>query len=189
MRFAGILPFTRSLLQQVIQPGDTAIDATMGNGLDTLFLASQVGATGTVLAYDIQEEALLQTRERLQQDGCLSQAQLLLKGHQMMHEELDQLTSPVAAAMFNLGYRPGGDKNIVTQPSTTIEALHSLTRLVRKEGIITLVIYSGHEQGKVEKEALLQEITSWNPYQFQVLQYQFINQRNDPPFLIAIQKK
>jgi tRNA1(Val) A37 N6-methylase TrmN6 len=189
MKLAGILPFTRFLLQQVIQKGDTVVDATMGNGLDTLFLASQVGPSGTVLAYDIQEEALTRTRERLQQEGCVEQVCLYQKGHQTVQEELQHLSSPIAAAMFNLGYRPGGDKEIATHPTTTINALHSLRQFLKKDGLITLVIYSGHDQGKVEKDILLQEITTWDQDQYQVLHYQFINQKNDPPFLIAIQKK
>jgi predicted methyltransferase len=189
MKIEGILPFTRSLIQQVVQPGDTVIDCTMGNGLDTLFLASQIGPAGTVLAYDIQQEALIKTKERLQHEGCLSQARLYLKGHQTVQEELDKLSSPIAAAMFNLGYRPQGDKKIVTKSSTTIAALHSIRGTLKKEGIITLIIYPGHEQGKMERDAILQEVQTWDQALFQILQYQFINQRNDPPFLIAIQKK
>jgi predicted methyltransferase len=189
MKLAAILPFTRSILEQVIQEGDTVVDATMGNGLDTLFLASRVGPTGTVFAYDVQEEALIRTRRRLEQEGCLEQARLLLKGHETIAEELDQLTSPISAAMFNLGYRPGGDKEIVTEPTTTIQALHALRRSLKRNGIITLVIYSGHDEGKVEKDAILQEIRSWDQNDYQILQYQFINQKNDPPFLVAIQKK
>jgi predicted methyltransferase len=189
MKLAAILPFTRSILEQVIQEGDTVVDATMGNGLDTLFLASRVGPTGTVLAYDVQEEAIIRTRQRLEQEGCLEQARLLLKGHQTIAEELEQLTSSISAAMFNLGYRPGGDKEIVTEPATTIQALHALRRSLKRNGIITLVIYSGHDEGKVEKDAILQEIRSWDQNDYQILQYQFINQNNDPPFLVAIQKK
>jgi cyclopropane fatty-acyl-phospholipid synthase-like methyltransferase len=186
---AGILPFTRSILEQVIQEGDTVVDATMGNGLDTLFLASRVGPTGAVLAYDVQEEAVTKTRQRLEEEGYLGQARLLLKGHETVAEELEQLDSPITAAMFNLGYRPGGDKDIVTEPTTTIQALYALRQSLKKNGVITLVIYPGHDEGKIEKEALLQEISSWDQNDYQILQYQFINQKNDPPFLVAILKK
>jgi predicted methyltransferase len=186
---AGILPFTRSILEQVIQEGDTVVDATMGNGIDTLFLATRVGPTGTVLAYDVQEAALAKTRQRLEQEGCLGQTRLFLKGHETVAEELEQLNAPITAAMFNLGYRPGGDKDIVTQPATTIQALHALRQSLKKSGIITLVIYPGHDEGQLEKEALLHEISSWDQKDYHILQYQFINQKNDPPFLVAIQKK
>jgi len=189
MTLKPILPFTRSLLEQVIQQGDIVVDATMGNGIDTCFLAKLVGPTGQVLAYDIQEEALLKTRTRLEQEGCLQQVKLFHKGHQLVEEELYSLSSPIAGATFNLGYLPGGDKNIVTVPETTIEALRILARYLRKNGLITVVIYPGHEEGKIERDIVLEEVSSWSQEEFQILRYQFINQKNNPPFLIAIQKK
>jgi tRNA A58 N-methylase Trm61 len=189
MKLEGILPFTRSLLTQVVQEGDIVVDATMGNGIDTLFLAKLVGHSGTVLAYDIQQEALDQTRNRLEQEGLSSHVRLFLKGHQTAHEELQSLSSPISAAMFNLGYRPGGDKSIVTVPDFTIQAIHHLAQYLKKDGLITLVVYPGHDEGKNEKNALLEEVKTWDQETYQVLQYGYINQRNSPPFLIAIQKK
>lgn len=189
MALAGILPFTRSLIESVVQPGDTVVDATMGNGHDTLFLAQLVGELGKVLAYDIQEEALKHTAQRLQEANCKKQVHLLLKGHQHIGDDLNELSSPISAAMFNLGYLPGGDKEIVTIPETTIQALYGIRQHLKAGGLITLVVYSGHEQGKHEKKVLLQEVSSWNQKEYQVLKYQFINQRNHPPFLIAIHKR
>lgn len=188
MRLEGVLSFAHSMLQLLIQSGDTVIDATMGNGFDSLFLASQVGPTGTVLAYDIQEEAIKETRELLQKENCLNQTHLYLKGHQTVQQELSQISSPIAAAMFNLGYRPMGDKDVVTKPATTIKALHSIVGALRQDGMITLVMYPGHEHGRVEGNAIVEEIKTWDQSHFQILQYQFINQKNSPPFLIAIQK-
>lgn len=189
MSLLGILPYTRSILEAVIKPGDTVMDATMGNGLDSLFLAKLVGSTGKVFAYDIQKEALLKTKQRLLEAGCLEQVELLLKGHQHVTDELATLEAPIAAAMFNLGYRPGGDTSIVTKPDTTIEAVRAIASSLKKGGLITLVIYSGHEEGQLEKDQLLAELTSWNQREFDVLQYRFINQINNPPFLVAIQKR
>lgn len=189
MALDGILPFTRSLIQQVVQEGDTVVDATMGNGRDTLFLAQLVGPLGRVLAYDIQEEALRNTYERLQEANCLEQVQLFLRGHEHLGEDLQSIATPISAAMFNLGYLPGGNKEIVTKPETTIQALHGLRAHLKVGGIMTLVVYSGHEQGKLEKEKLLEEVSSWDQKEYDVLQYRFINQQNDPPFLIAIQRK
>lgn len=189
MALASILPFTRTLIQSVVKTGDTVVDATMGNGRDTLFLAQLVGDEGTVLAYDIQEEALRNTAQRLQEANCSEQVRLFLKGHEHIGGDLQQITTPVSAAMFNLGYLPGGNKEIVTRPETTIQALHGLQHHLKVGGLITLVIYSGHEQGKHEKEMLLEEVSSWDQKVYDVLQYRFINQQNDPPFLVAIHKK
>lgn len=188
MVLKGILPFTRSIIEQVVRPGDTVVDATMGNGRDTLFLARLVGERGQVLAYDIQKEAVLKTTARLQGENCDQQVRLLHKGHETLEEELTLLQAPVSAAMFNLGYLPGGNKAIVTQPETTIQALHGLRPYLKKGGVITLVIYTGHDQGKKECTHLTRELATWDQQAFHVLKYQFINQKNDPPFLIAIQK-
>jgi ubiquinone/menaquinone biosynthesis C-methylase UbiE len=56
-------------VEAVLKPGDITIDATVGNGHDTLFLATRVGATGKVYGFDIQQEALDSAYQRLQQAG------------------------------------------------------------------------------------------------------------------------
>lgn len=185
----GILPFTRSLIKNVVQPGDIVVDATMGNGLDTLFLAQLVGVQGTVLAYDVQETALIKTTARLETQQALTQVRLLHKGHEQVAEELSQLDTPIAAAMFNLGYLPGSDKSVVTKPNTTLTALTHLSTALKPGGIITLVIYSGHEEGMIEKNILLENLITWDQKSYNILQYAFINQDNHPPFLIAIEKR
>lgn len=188
-KIKGVLSFTHDLIEQVIGEGDTVFDCTMGNGHDTLFLAKHVGAAGQVFAYDVQPAALQTTKTRLEQAGCLDQVHLLLKGHETLQDELSRLSVPVAAAMFNLGYLPGSDKTVVTRASSTLKALHQLRKHLRTHGLITLVVYSGHSEGKRERDALLDELSTWDQRQYQILKYEFINQRNDPPFLLAIQKK
>ncbi|WP_202078296.1 tRNA (mnm(5)s(2)U34)-methyltransferase [Caldalkalibacillus salinus] len=184
-----VLPYTHHIIQDVVNEGDLVVDATMGNGHDTLFLAQLVGKTGKVLSYDVQPQALAKTKERLIQAQQVDQVQLCLKGHETIHEELSKLNRPLSAAMFNLGYLPGSDKTVVTQPETTIQALYHLREYLKPGGIIAMVVYHGHEQGKAEKNLLLEEVMSWEQKSYDVLQYQFINQKNDPPFLLAIQKK
>jgi hypothetical protein len=186
---SGILPFTRCLIHSAVSKGDMVVDATMGNGIDTLFLAQLVGSSGCVLAYDIQEEALAQTRKRLAQTGNFPQVKLFQKGHQHVNEALSQINQPLAAAMFNLGYLPGGDKSITTLPQSTLSALNCLSSSLKVGGLITLVIYTGHVNGKLEEETLLSELSGWDQSRFDVLTYKFINQQNNPPFLLAIQKK
>ena len=67
MQLQGILPFAHSLLSGCLKTGDIAVDGTMGNGNDTLFLAQLVGETGKVYAFDIQAAALLATERRLRE--------------------------------------------------------------------------------------------------------------------------
>lgn len=188
MPLADILPFTRSLIEKVVQPGDVAVDATMGNGHDTLFLAKLVGPTGTVLAYDIQASALETTKNRLEREGVLNRVRLYKKGHETVGEELSQLARPISAAMFNLGYLPGSDKTVVTKPATTLAALEAIAPFLKRDGIITVVIYTGHAGGEEEAEAILTRLSRWDHKHFHVLQYRFLNRPNHPPFLVAIQK-
>ena len=94
----------------------------------------------------------------------------------------------IDAAIFNLGYLPKGDKSVVTKPQTTIAAIEDIFQILSKEGIIILVIYHGHPEGKIEKDALFDYLTQIDQEQAHVLQYQFINQQNNPPFICAIEK-
>lgn len=94
----------------------------------------------------------------------------------------------VAAVMFNLGYLPGGDHALTTQSETTLPALEAALKLIRHGGIVSIMVYTGHAGGKEEAEHVLSWVRGLPQRYFQVLQYGFINQVNDPPFLIAIVK-
>jgi hypothetical protein len=131
-----------------LSPGDSAIDATMGNGHDTLFLAKQVGFAGRVWSFDIQPEALVETRRLLDESGEMPWVNLVLKGH----ESMDQIIPAAAhrrikAIMFNLGYRPGGDHTLITESVTTRQALLVAAQLLSPQGIISVVYYPGHDDG------------------------------------------
>lgn len=178
-----ILPFAKQLLEQVIKPGETVIDATAGNGHDTLFLAECVGKSGQVLSFDIQEDAIKRTQAKLTEAG-IQHVSLIQDGHQNVLQYCD---TPISAAIFNLGYLPGSDKTITTHGKTTWQAvIHILTQL-KKKGLIVLVIYHGHETGKIERDYLQQRLTGLDPKTTQVLQYRYIN-RPTSPFIIAIEK-
>ncbi len=104
------------------------------------------------------------------------------------YRSIDTHKGHIDAAIFNLGYLPKGDKSIVTKPDTTIQAINSLLSLMSIEGIIVLVIYHGHSEGQIEKHALLDYLSTLDQKHAQVLQYQFLNQRNHAPFICAIEK-
>ncbi|WP_235597825.1 methyltransferase domain-containing protein, partial [Geobacillus stearothermophilus] len=69
MAIMNILPFARFLLDQAVNEGDIAVDATVGNGHDTVFLAELVGERGHVFGFDIQAEAIATARARLAEHG------------------------------------------------------------------------------------------------------------------------
>lgn len=186
----GILPFARKLLKDAVSNGDTVIDATAGNGHDTLFLAQLVGASGRVYSFDIQETAIANTKARLCEHNCLTQATLFQIGHENVKSLLSAADhGNISGCIFNLGYLPGGDKEIVTKAETTLNAISDILPLLKKEAIIVLVIYQGHDEGKKEKDHLLKFVTTIDQTKAHVLTYHFINQKNNPPFIIAIEKR
>ncbi|MBV9673911.1 MAG: class I SAM-dependent methyltransferase [Verrucomicrobia bacterium] len=138
-----------SWLREALFEGAFAVDATVGNGFDSLFLAHQVGKTGTVLGFDVQKRALGDAREMLKFAGTIDRARFIHDSHSHLENyiEPDQL---VHGAMFNLGYLPRGDRRIITRPETTILALQAVLRHLTPGGRITVLAYRGHEGGTFE---------------------------------------
>ncbi|MBC1638610.1 methyltransferase domain-containing protein [Listeria welshimeri] len=186
MNLRGVLPFAHDTLRKVVRPGDYVIDATCGNGHDTLLLADLVGVNGHVLGFDIQQQAINATKTRLENAGFTPQVELVCASHAFIPK---YATKPVRAAIFNLGYLPGGDKEITTTADSTLESLGHLMRLLEVGGVIILVIYHGHPAGKLEKDAVVTFCEAIPQQNFHVLSYNFINQKNDAPFVIVIEKR
>ena len=174
------LEMAHDFLTQVITKDDVVVDATMGNGYDTLFLAK---LAKQVYAFDIQEQALEKTSQRLQ-ESSLTNVELLLQGH----ETVDQFVTEVKAAIFNLGYLPSADKSIITKPHTTIEALEKLCQMLVKGGRIAIMIYYGHEGGDIERDAVMDYVSQLPQQEYTATIYRTLNQINNPPFLVMIEK-
>lgn len=174
------LEMAHDFLAQVITQEDIVVDATMGNGHDTLFLAK---LAKQVYAFDIQEQALEKTSQRLQEAG-LTNAELILQGH----ETVDQFVREVKAAIFNLGYLPSADKSIITQPQTTLDALDKLCHMLVKGGRIAIMIYYGHEGGDIERDAVMDFVSHLPQQEYTAAIYRTLNQINNPPFLVMIEK-
>ncbi|MBY6035113.1 class I SAM-dependent methyltransferase [Fictibacillus nanhaiensis] len=190
MKIEGVLPFARTLLRSFCEPGDIVIDATCGNGNDTLFLSKIVGANGHVYAFDIQKQAIERSKQRLTDHQSYPNVTFIHASHDKMLELIPDFSEgKVAAAIFNLGYLPGSDKSITTTGTSTVNAIEQLFQLLKVEGIIVLVIYHGHEEGKREKEIVMNYVSNLDQKRAHVLKYDFINQKNDPPFIVAIEKR
>lgn len=181
------LTFSHTLLSNTINQGDIVIDATVGNGKDTVLLAKLVGSLGKVYGFDVQKQAIQTTKEKLLLTGLLPQVELLHQGHETVGAVLDEQTV-ISGAVFNLGYLPKSDKTIITRSNTTIEAMSAILPKLRVGALMILVVYYGHEGGQEEKDAVLDFVTKLPQKEYAVLRYGFINQKNHPPFVLAIER-
>lgn len=183
----GILNVAHDLLKDSIEKEETAIDATCGNGNDTLFLSKVTGEDGHVLAFDIQDQAIKNTKQLLKENSQ-NNVTLIQDSHANISDYV-AAEQKIGGAIFNLGYLPRSDKSIITKGKSTITAINTILHHLKKDGLIVIVVYHGHDGGKQEKEALLKYVGSLEQKAFTVLRHEFINQQNDPPFILAIQKK
>jgi predicted methyltransferase len=183
MKLERVLPYVKTLLKSTITPGDHVVDATAGNGHDTLFLTQLVGVTGHVYAFDVQKTAIEATLLRLGESR--ENVTIIHAGHETISSFV---TNEISAAVFNLGYLPGADHSIITRSKTTIQAIESCLSLLKVGGLVVLVVYHGHEGGTDERDDLLDYVQNLPQSYVQVLKYEFINQQNYPPFVLAIEK-
>ncbi|NPV26241.1 MAG: methyltransferase domain-containing protein [Firmicutes bacterium] len=173
-------------LAEVVCAGDKVIDATAGNGHDTCFLARLVGPAGKVYAFDIQAGALQRTAGRLAEAEVIDRVKLICASHEQME---DFVSEPVSAVMFNLGYLPGSDHKIITQPASTLRALAAATRLLQVGGLITVVVYPGHPGGLDESRAVDDWVAGLAQAQWDVVKFSFPNRVHHSPYLIVVQRR
>lgn len=156
MKRISLAEVAHQLVKQHVVAGDKVIDATVGNGHDTLFLAQIVGFSGAVFGFDIQQQALLNTRQRLQQHQLDAPVRLIQASHADMPQHIPQdLNGCIAAIMFNLGYLPGADKRLTTQTETTLRAIEAACDLLAEQGVMTVMVYPGHVGGGEEAQAVM----------------------------------
>jgi predicted methyltransferase len=191
-----LVNWSHQLLCEVLSPGDYAVDLTSGNGYDTLMLAQRVGPSGRVLAFDLQSKAIERSAALFRKEGIAVNllekpvlslpvgVSLAQANHADFHVWNNQ--SP-RAIIANLGYCPGGDKEIVTQPETTLVALQTGCDLLAPGGRIVVVIYPGHPGGRSEADAVNQFFVGLNERQFEVLRLQVVG-RPQSPFLLTAAK-
>ncbi|CAK7028669.1 MAG: hypothetical protein EUB_02449 [Eubacterium sp.] len=184
--FRRVTLLAGALMAEHLREGDSAVDATAGTGADTCLLAQSVGAHGRVYAFDVQKEALKETEQRLSAEGLRDRVLLFHRGHETMGSvpELRQ-DSKIMGIMFNLGYLPHGDKEIVTKTDTTLAALESSVTLLAPKGLLTLCLYR-HPAGLDESRAVEKWCAQLGAG-FNVHKLETIN-KNNPPYLILAEK-
>ncbi len=162
-----------------VKEGDLCIDATMGKGNDTELLCRLVKDSGHVHAFDIQQAALSYTKKRLEDSNLLSRCSL----HLASHTQMNQYCKPqsVSCIVFNFGYLPCFDHTIATCPKTSVAAVKTGLTLLRKNGLMSLCIYSGGDTGFAERDALLSLLKSLDPKAYLVIVSEYYNRPNHPP--------
>ncbi|SIS44099.1 class I SAM-dependent methyltransferase [Salimicrobium flavidum] len=189
MKLDRVLPFSHELMKKVLAPGDIAIDATCGNGHDTSYLANLVGKSGHVYGFDIQKEAIDSTAAKLEEESMQDRVTLHETSHANALQHIpEEEHKKIRGAIFNLGFLPGSDKTVVTTPDQTITAIDNILAVMEKGGVVVLVIYHGHEGGREEKDHVIEYASHLDQRSVHVLRYQFINQKNNAPFVLALEK-
>lgn len=170
------------LLSDIIRTGDTVVDATCGNGHDTIFLAALVGKEGKVIAYDIQEVAIEETQALAKHAGFDERITLYHKSHAGMAEDLE--AGSVRAVAFNLGYLPGENHAVTTEADETLKALKAATQVIEPEGGLSVVCYPGHEAGAIEAEAVEKWFNDLSSKGWRVAKYAMLGTQKPAPFLL-----
>ncbi len=162
--------------------GDVAVDFTMGNGNDTLFLSRAVGNDGRVYAFDIQEEALVSTRAHLTENCAPENYTLICASHHRVKEFVNE---PIKAGMFNLGYLPrSGRKTVTTMRETTLPAVTAALELLAPDGVLIVAIYPGHEEGALEGEMLREYFSGLSKYRICPSEFKILNSPTSPYFFL-----
>lgn len=186
MKNFQITQWSAHFIEEQVKPGDFCIDATMGNGNDTLLLSRLCGESGQVLAFDIQEQALNHTRERLQKAAAPENYTLLLESHSHMSQYARPET--VSCIVFNLGYLPGGNHSKATKSNTSITAMEQGLFLLKKGGLLSLCIYSGGDSGFQERDDVLTWLKQLDSHKYLVIRSDYYNRPNNPPIPVLIIK-
>lgn len=185
----SLLQQAHAILKNLLHDGDIAIDATAGNGHDSLFLAQQVAPAGLVYSFDIQTAAITATHNRLFAADLRIYALLIQHSHAQMSDYIaPEHHGKIKAIMFNLGYLPRGDKTIITQTDSTLCALNAATELLALGGIITILAYPGHQGGDTETVQVANWCYQLNPEQFRVKILHSFEHKDSAPRLFVLEK-
>ena len=179
------LSMAHRFLEQTVKPGSFCIDATAGKGRDTALLCRLAGETGRVLAFDIQQAAVDQTKALLAAEGLT--AEVVLDSHANMERYAEAGTAD--CVVFNFGRLPGGDPAVFTRAESSVAALDAALRVLKPGGTVAIALYYGGANGYGERDAVLAWLETLDDRRFSVLRCDWANRRNDPPMPIFIWKE
>lgn len=176
----------KKIMNDYVKDSMVVCDCTVGNGNDTLFLANLVGENGKVYGFDIQELAINNTKNYLSGKNVLDRVNLILDGH----ENIDfHIKEKIDLFIYNLGYLPRGDKDIITNKNTSVQSISKSLELLKNNGILLVTCYTGHKGGLDEKKAVEGFLSNLNQKEYNVLEFNFKNQKHNPPILYCVEKR
>ena len=177
-----IVDMMHDLILTYLKEDSIAVDFTLGQGNDLLFLAKQ-SKIQHVYGFDIQKEAIDITRQKVEEESLQDRVTLILDGHQ----HCDQYIKTFDVGIFNFGYLPQGDHKITTMLETSKQAVDKALSMLTKKGILILVVYPGHEQGKIESAYFDEWCDSLSGHTYNVLYVRLANHKS-APYGIMIEK-
>lgn len=190
MRRISLVNSAHDLIRPHLRKGGIAIDATVGNGFDTLFLLGQIQPSGRVFGFDIQQAALDSAADKAGQAGWLGCLTLMHESHVNIEKRIPaEFHGKIAACMFNLGYLPGSDKSVITETETTLTALNAAVRMLSPRGILTILAYPGHSGGAEEARQVGLWCSRLDPVQFSVTTVFSDEHKASAPRLFVVTKK
>lgn len=181
----NLLEIEKNFLIPHIKKGGVAVDFTMGNGHDTLWLSEAMGEGGKVYAFDIQPQALESSRRLLEAEHAPKNYTLILDSHSNV---MDYVSEKICIGMFNLGFLPGGDKSITTKRETTMVAIRAAIELLDVDGALLIAVYPGHAEGTIEGELIEEELSRLNRKELCASKFKIVNSPTSPFFFVVERK-
>lgn len=181
MKKNDIIEYTHAILASYITKNDMIVDATMGNGYDTVYLAT---IAKHVYAFDIQRAALDHTIKL-----CESQHIDNVTLFHTSHEHIVGLVKNFKGVVFNLGYLPQGDHTVTTKKDITLSTIKMILSVLKPQGFICLVVYPGHPEGMAESKAIDAYMSTLDTSIYTVLKSHMPYQKNNPPYVLFIKKQ
>lgn len=167
------------IIDQFLENKNIAIDATLGNGYDTDFLSKKFTK---VYSFEIQKEACKNYSERKNKNVIV-----INNSHHLLKRYITE--ESVDCIMYNLGFLPGGNKEITTMSETSLSSIIEGLKLLNHGGLMTICLYRGHDEGKEEENVIIPYLKELPKSKFGVMYHEFLNRSDDAPILIVIERK
>lgn len=181
------ITFIQTIFLENFKPDGIYVDGTCGNGFDTLFLGEQLEGKGHVFAFDIQPLALELTEKRLLDElpTGVQNISFVLDSHEHIDAYIE---GPIDGILYNLGYLPAGDKNIITKSKSTLMSIKKALKLLKVGGLMGIMVYSGHKGGAEEEKAISDYFASLSQKVYQITKLTYLNRPSDSPYPIIVER-